>query len=407
MPGFLSRIRLFSRTDTSLAIAMVAGALVVFGKPLRFVVDAAHQVELRFDIDLIPGLVVLAGALAFHEYRKRLEVKAVAARLGVQAAQQGQRAVELERLVAFGRALGSALDAVALKQVFWRHLPWFAGDRELWMLMRAGDAWEGVVQDATTHSPRSDEEFAAVATAALAAPAEIAPQADGAEVRDEVCYPMVVGGVVLGVVGVKKGLSLTERRALGAAIALLAVSLRNVQLLKSTRESGLRDELTGCFNRAYAVETLGSELARSRRTSRPLAVLMVDVDGLKRVNDEHGHLAGDAVLAAVAAQLAATCRGADVKCRWGGDEFLIVLPDTPLSGAEHAGATLARDVAALSVPTSAGLVAPTISVGVAVAGPATPDAMDVVGRADRALYEAKRGGRNRCAVAQPALWAVG
>jgi two-component system cell cycle response regulator len=92
-------------------------------------------------------------------------------------------------------------------------------------------------------------------------------------------------------------------------------------------------------------------------------------------------------------------RASDLKCRWGGDEFLIVLPDTPLSGAEHAGGSLTRECETLHVHTPSGIVSPTISVGVAVAEACEIDPMALVARADAALYKAKHSGRNRFVVA--------
>ena len=80
--------------------------------------------------------------------------------------------------------------------------------------------------------------------------------------------------------GIRPLLSIADRRALGAAVSLVAIAIRNVQLLTQTRESSVRDQLTGCFNRAYAIESLGSELQRSRRSGRPLSVMMFDVDKL-------------------------------------------------------------------------------------------------------------------------------
>src|SRR5258708_14659235 len=103
-------MRLIDRNDTSLAIALVAGALVVFQKPLHILIDVAHEIELRYNIDLLPGLVVLVGAFAFHEYRKRQHARAPAERSAAEAAQERQRSAELERLWAFGSALGRALE---------------------------------------------------------------------------------------------------------------------------------------------------------------------------------------------------------------------------------------------------------------------------------------------------------
>src|SRR5262245_54581257 len=407
-------MRLLDRKDTSLAIALVAGALVIFRQPLHMLIDVARGVELRYGVDLLPGLVLLVGALAFHAFRKRQQTRVAAEQAKVEAdraaaavTQERQHFAELERLVALGSALGSALDTLALRQVFWRYFPAFARDRELWALTRTKTGWDNLLRDAGAPPTRNDTRES-IATEALSAPASGDAQAEGILVSDDVCFPMVVGDASLGVVGVRNApaMSIADRRALGAAVSLLAIAIRNVQLLTQARESSVRDQLTGCFNRAYAIESLGSELQRSRRTGRPLSVMMFDVDKLKRINDDHGHLAGDAVLAAVAAQVTATLRASDIKCRWGGDEFLIILPDTPRSGAEHAGDSLTREVSTLLVPTASGPVSPTISVGVAVAENGECDPLALVGRADAALYKAKHAGRNRFVMEQSTIRAA-
>lgn len=395
-----SRIRLIDRNDTSLAIALVAGTLVIFQKPLRLLLDAAHEVELRYNIDLIPGLVVLVGAFAFHQYKKWQEAKAAATAAAADADRERQRSAELERLVAFGAALGAAIDERSIRQAFWRYMPAFARDRELWMLNKTHEGWETVLRDADV-SPRSGETIEQTARAALTSTTLADARADGVLIGEDVCFPMMMGETVLGMVGVRNAppLQVAERRALGAAVAILAGASRNVQLLLQARENSLRDPLTACFNRAYALEALTTELQRSKRTSRPVSVMMLDVDCFKRMNDEYGHLAGDAILATVADQLARTLRASDVKCRWGGDEFLIVLPDTPLGGAEHAGGSITKEVGLLRVATQSGIVSPTISVGVAVAEPGEADPMALIARADAALYKAKHTGRNRFVVA--------
>ena len=402
-------MRLVDRKDTSLVIALVAGALVIFRKPLHLLIDVAHGVELRYNIDLLPGLVLLVSAFAIHSFRKRQQTKAGAEQArrladlaAAEVAQERQHSAELERLVALGRALGGALDTLALRQVFQRHFPAFARDRELWAVTRTKVGWDNLLRNTTAPVLRTTDTLESIANEALSAPASGDAQAEGIPVAADVCFPMVVGDASLGVVGVRNvpPMSMADRRALGAAVSLLAMAMRNVQLLTQTRENSVRDQLTGCFNRAYAIEALGSELQRSRRSGRPLSVMMFDVDKLKRINDEHGHLAGDALLAAVAGQVTATLRASDIKCRWGGDEFLMILPDTPRSGAEHAGGSLTREVSTVVVPTPSGSVSPTISVGVAVAEIGECDPLAIVARADAALYKAKQAGRNRFVMAQ-------
>ena len=401
-------MRLLDRKDGSLAIALIVGALVIFWKPFHALIDVAHGVEVRYNIDLLPGLVLFVGAFTLHTLRKRQQArvtvqqaKARADFAAAEVARERQRSAELERLIALGAALGNALDTLALRRVFWRYFPAFALDREVWSLARLNNGWDNLLRDGLVTPTRTTEVLESIATKALSAPASGDAQAEGICVGDDLCFPMVVGDTSPGVVGVRNvpPMALSDRRRLGAAVSLLAIAMRNVQLLTETRESSVRDQLTGCFNRAYAIESLGSELQRSRRTGRPLSVMMFDVDQLKEINDNYGHLAGDALLAAVAGQVTATLRASDIKCRWGGDEFLIILPDTPRSGAEHTGASLTRGVGMVVVPTSSGSVSPTISVGVAVAENGECDPLALVARADAALYKAKRAGRNRFVMA--------
>jgi diguanylate cyclase (GGDEF)-like protein len=208
---------------------------------------------------------------------------------------------------------------------------------------------------------------------------------------------MIVGDVSVGVVGVRNADVVTdsERHAMSAAAALLAIAIRNNQLIAETRENSIRDGLTGCFNRTYAMEALGAELRRAKRTRRPLAVLMFDIDRFKDVNDEYGHLAGDEVLTTVGARLLTMLRASDVKCRYGGDEFLVILPDTDRAGAEHVAASLIEALRSMPVPFGDVVISTTVSLGVAVAKPAELDCTAVIAEADEALYRAKRAGRDR------------
>jgi diguanylate cyclase (GGDEF)-like protein len=219
---------------------------------------------------------------------------------------------------------------------------------------------------------------------------------------------MVVGQTVLGIVGVRNvpGLAERERRALGAAVALLAIAIHNVQLLMQSRESSVRDHLTGCFNRSHGIETLANELKRASRSGHAVSVLMFDLDRFKTVNDLYGHLTGDAMLAEVGRHLSRLLRSSDTKCRYGGDEFLVILPDTPLAGAERAASALIVDLGLLQIPADTGVISPTVSVGVAVSEEGDTDALSLVARADAALYRAKQLGRNRYSVAPASSDAV-
>lgn len=153
------------------------------------------------------------------------------------------------------------------------------------------------------------------------------------------------------------------------------------------------DALTGLLSRHAFLERLDQEHERSRRYPQPLSVLLLDVDGLKAINDRGGHAAGDAALRAVGDAIRRGLRATDVGCRFGGDEFAVMAPEAD----EAAARVLAERIRALAegMPLPGGLRA-TVSVGVADARPGegwTPPG--IVERADRALYAAKRGGRNR------------
>jgi diguanylate cyclase (GGDEF)-like protein len=161
----------------------------------------------------------------------------------------------------------------------------------------------------------------------------------------------------------------------------------------------ITDSLTGLRNRRYADELLAIEVLRARRYRSPLSVLLADLDHFKRVNDEHGHAAGDAVLRRVAEILRDNLRATDVGARYGGEEFLVILAQNDLPGAARFAERWRAAVEHAPVPLSNGREIPvTISVGVTdfTAGVAT--APELVAEADVALYAAKQAGRNRVEV---------
>jgi len=369
----------------------------MFQQPLRFVRDAASDAQLRYHVDLVPALAILGSVLVLHEYKKRQQVKAQTALDAAETAQARTRSEELERLMRFSLALANALDIAALQQALWRHLPGFSHEREGWLLSRRADRWEALLQDTTATDKRTVEELEVAAQHALSPAGLAAARLGGVMVGDSLCFPMLAGGTAVAVLGVRHGGTLTtdQRRALGAAAALIAIAVRNVQLFLETREQSLRDSLTGCFNRGHGLETLDRELRRSRRMRQPLSIVMFDIDRFKDVNDELGHLRGDDLLRAVGAQLTRVLRSTDIRCRYGGDEFLIILPDTPLLGALQVADSLRREIATLAMVDEGATIAVTASLGVATSAPADLGVTGLLERADQAMYQAKRLGRNR------------
>jgi two-component system, cell cycle response regulator len=175
--------------------------------------------------------------------------------------------------------------------------------------------------------------------------------------------------------------------------ARVRAALRTKYLIDLLAQRAQIDGLTGSWNRQYLDARLASELSLCRRTSRPLSCLMLDIDRFKHINDTYGHPFGDVVIRAVAQAVTAAVRTEDVVCRYGGEEFAILLPNTTASAALALGERLRQAVAGLVLRCDHDDVTVTCSVGVAnlVAEPA-PSILEL---ADRALYEAKRGGRNR------------
>jgi diguanylate cyclase (GGDEF)-like protein len=168
-------------------------------------------------------------------------------------------------------------------------------------------------------------------------------------------------------------------------------------------ESALRDGLTRAFNRRYFVERLGAEIRFAERHTQPLALLMLDIDHFKLLNDSHGHLIGDDVLRAVVGVLNDTLRAEDVLARYGGEEFSVLVRGVNQEGAKVLGERLRREIAELGLTKDTGeKIAVTVSIGVAIFPlanaaevPAEQVGKKLVEAADAALYRAKNAGRNR------------
>jgi diguanylate cyclase (GGDEF)-like protein len=155
------------------------------------------------------------------------------------------------------------------------------------------------------------------------------------------------------------------------------------------------DDLTGAYNRRSMFHHLEAELSRCKRYGRSVSVLMVDIDHFKRVNDSHGHLVGDQALRSIAQIMQAELRAMDLMCRYGGEEFCAILPETNHAGATRAAERLRSAVERTPIEHEALKLSLTVSVGGASwSNPGSNEVPDLLARADEALLEAKRGGRN-------------
>ncbi len=176
------------------------------------------------------------------------------------------------------------------------------------------------------------------------------------------------------------------------------VAYENARLFATVQRMATTDELTQVSNRRHFFDLGDKQFATARRYGPPLSALMIDIDHFKQVNDRFGHAAGDDVIRVVAERLRGELRTMDLLGRYGGEEFALVLPETD-EGAAALGERLRIAIEAAPVPTCEGEIAITISVGVAIMVEADGDLATILNRADAALYEAKRAGRNRVAVA--------
>lgn len=183
---------------------------------------------------------------------------------------------------------------------------------------------------------------------------------------------------------------------LGVACQLLISRLGEVT--RRRREDSLRDALTGVFNRRHFDAMMVAHAGASRSLARPLALLLLDADHFKQINDEHGHPGGDAVLSEIGRAIAGSVRSGDIPCRIGGEEFGLILPETSAAEAERVYARIAGRLSAPVVFRDREIPVG-LSAGVAVFEPDREDVSRFFARADRALYCAKAEGRARCSLA--------
>lgn len=231
------------------------------------------------------------------------------------------------------------------------------------------------------------------------------------------CLPLVAQGESLGILHLRHLIN-TEAagseeipeswftpqrvRRINIIAESLALAIANLMLRATLRQQSIRDPLTGLFNRRYLEETLERELLRASRSKKTVGLMMIDIDHFKQFNDTHGHPAADVVLSAVAQLFSSTVRREDLVCRYGGEEFVIMLPEADLETVCQRAEVIRKEVAELNVQYQGQVLQQvSISIGVGV----FPTNGDIPGtlirNVDQALYRAKNNGRNRVEVVTP------
>ena len=224
--------------------------------------------------------------------------------------------------------------------------------------------------------------------------------------QTSVCIPLKIQGHTSGLVRLTLPGEIpfddAMQQVLHSFASVVELSLANLQFRESLVEQALRDPLTGLFNRRYLMETLPREIRRAQRRGAPLTIAMLDIDHFKQLNDAHGHDAGDLILAELGALFVGALRADDIVCRYGGEEFLFLLPGCNLTMAKQRMSTIAfkvrkctytlRDIALPSI---------TLSIGLAALTEGLSDCESLITAADQAMYAAKRMGRDQIACASP------
>ena len=217
------------------------------------------------------------------------------------------------------------------------------------------------------------------------------------------CLPMQVQSETLGILHVqsqhKEYLDEAKRQLASTVVEQISMALSNLKLRQALREQSIHDPLTGLYNRRYMEEVLKQQLSRVTRQLHPLGIIMIDIDHFKDFNDTYGHAAGDVLLSELGRFLQSHIRGEDIACRYGGEEFILIMPDASLETAQQRAEDLRNDIRHMqlqnAVQSYKGI---TLSIGVAIYPLHGRTIEAVLHAADVALYRAKQEGRDRVVV---------
>ncbi len=223
-----------------------------------------------------------------------------------------------------------------------------------------------------------------------------------AESRSAIIAPLILKNQVMGALSLEATnlVAFTENDlSLLVSFATTATSaIRNSRLHAEVQKQAITDTLTGLYNRRGFVELGQREVERSRRYNRPMVAIVMDVDNFKKINDNHGHANGDLVLQTVANRCLQNLRRVDLIGRMGGDEFMILLPETDVATASQVAERLRQCISGTPIDLDGTVVKISVSMGVARSTVSIPDLDILLSRADSAMFQAKKSGRNRLVV---------
>ena len=401
LPGFsglelLSRIKaLAPRTEVILFTGQAGMDSAI--QALRL---GAYDYLLKSEMRLDDLQAVVARALE----RRRLDLSNRELLANLRRAQQElsrQRGQDLSRVRRLGETLAVPLTWEqlfhGLLNLIWESIPFkvlgleFQGARKE-LSLEAFHRQPGVKEDTVDRTKAWLKERFRLAAEGLPAPAEPPaekplPEVLAAEARAGECLALVAGG---------RDIPFTpdEAELFRSLILQGEAALKNLELFEEVKSLAIRDGLTGLFNYRHFWELLAHEVEQSRRYQTPLALFFLDLDNFKIINDALGHSRGDVVLKTLADYLQGALRQADVVCRYGGEEFVVLLPKTPVDQALKLAERLRQKISQMTIPLPEQDVQFTVSIGVAGLTPEM-DGEALVEAADAAMYRAKKAGKNQ------------
>ena len=384
------------RENRRMFAAMVAGLAAV---GLGFI---AHRIGLLSgpaEAGFPPALLVLAAAAiamatavgVAHLHHTRKEFHQVRSRLVA-------RSHQLASLHALGQDLAAARDPDVLARLAVEAAQQLTDADAAALILTSEPSGDLQTAAALGDPPPAAVESLARSIFAARAPGERRDLP--APLRGALAVPLWIDREMTGVLGVwtrcPEALRPRRLELLGTVAQQAAVALERARHF----EAASTDSLTGLARRDGFFQRVHAEFERARRYGGDFALMMLDIDRFKGINDTHGHLAGDAYLMEVGSVVAGRLRAADVACRFGGDELALLLPETDRKGAAQYAERLRRDLAALRVPYAEAEIGSSVSIGVATYRSIRPEELaDLLGAADEALYRAKSRGRNAVALA--------